>query len=219
MSRRRIGARPACWIGSAACQKRREWGLIAGGDSRPFAFLEFSKLLSSGVLRKRCLQTASLFLHWDPGLRYFGLHSGVFCQFRLDNLQWGPIVAFSADLFCRFLLSSAFAGTSDWVSAECFCEGLWPGFDSGHFCEGLLQGILWGLSHDLLRRLAVNVPQRKSRVCAWAMVLSCSDISCLRLGQGIVLQRNPVFAAGSISVQCSTTVFRAHGREDRRSRA
>ena len=27
-------------------------------------------------------------------------------------------------VFCRSLLPSAFAGTSDWVSAECFCEGL-----------------------------------------------------------------------------------------------
>ena len=69
-------------------------------------------------------------------------------------------------VFCRPLLSRAFVGISDWVSAERFCEGLWPGFGSGHFCEGLLQGILWSLSHDPLRRLAVNVPQ---------------EISCLRL--------------------------------------
>ena len=177
--------------GSATCQKRREWGLIAGGDPRPFAFLEFNKPLSPGVLRKHCLQTASLFLHWDPGLRYFGPHSGVFCQFRLDNLQWGPIVAFSADLFCRFLLSSAFAGTSDWVSAECFCEGLWPGFGSGHFCEGLLQGILWDLSHDLLRRLAVDVPQRKSRVCVWARVSSCNENFVFASGAGHRPAANP----------------------------
>lgn len=167
--------------GSAACQKRREWGLIAGGDSRPFAFPEFNKPLSPGVLRKHRLRSALLFLHWGPGLRHFGPHCGVFCQFRLDNLQWGPIVAFSADLFRRSFLSSAFVGTSDWASTECFCEGLWPGFGSRHFCEGLLQGILWSLSHDLLRRLAVNVPQRKSRVCVWARVSSCSAISCLRL--------------------------------------
>lgn len=84
-------------------------------------------------------------------------------------------------IFCRPLLPSAFAETPDWVSAECFCEGLWPGFGSGHACDGSLQGILWSLSHGLLRRLAVNVPQRKSRVCAWARVSSCSAISCLRL--------------------------------------
>lgn len=205
--------------GSAACQKRREWGLIAGGDSRPFAFPKFNKPLSSGVLRKHRLRFALLFLHWGPGLRHFGPHWDVFCQFRLDNLQWGPIVAFSADLFCRFLLSSAFAGTSDWVSAECFCEGLWPGFGSGRACDGLLQGILWSLSHDLLRRLAINVLQRKSCVCAWTRVSSCSENLALASGAGIVSQRTPVFAAESITIQCSTTVFRAHGREDRRSRA
>lgn len=86
-------------------------------------------------------------------------------------------------VFCRSLLSSAFAGTSDWVSAECFCEGLWPGFGSGHFCEGLLQGILWGLSNDLLRRLAVNVPQRKSRVCVWGRASSRNETPCLLQSQ------------------------------------
>ena len=60
-------------------------------------------------------------------------------------------------IFCRPLLLSAFAETSDWSSVECFCEGLWPGFGSGRFCEGLLQGIPWSLLHGLLRRLAVNV--------------------------------------------------------------
>lgn len=84
-------------------------------------------------------------------------------------------------VFCRPLLPGAFAGTSDWVSAERFCEGLWPGFGSGRACEGLLQGILGSLSHNLLRRLAVNVLQRKLRACVWARVSSCSAISCLRL--------------------------------------
>ena len=60
---RRIGARLACRIGAAACQKRREWGLIAGGDLGPFAYLEFSKSLSPGVLRKHRLRAALLFLH------------------------------------------------------------------------------------------------------------------------------------------------------------
>ena len=106
------------------------------------------------------------------------------CIGTLDSVISGPIVAFSADLFCRFLLSSAFAGTSDWVSAERFCEGLWPGFGSGHFCEGLLQGILWDFSHDLLRRLAVDVPQRKSRVCVWARVSSCNENLVLASGAG-----------------------------------
>ena len=60
---RRIGARLACRIVAAACQKRREWGPIAGGDLGPFAHLEFSKSLSPGVLRKHRLRAALLFLH------------------------------------------------------------------------------------------------------------------------------------------------------------
>ena len=60
---RRIDARLACRTGAAACQKRREWGPIAGGDLGPFAYLEFSKSLSSGVLRKHRLRAALLFLH------------------------------------------------------------------------------------------------------------------------------------------------------------
>lgn len=87
MTLRRIGARLACRIGAAVCQKRREWGPIAGGDLGPFAYLEFSKSLSPGVLRKHRLRAALLFLHWSPELRHFGPHSGVFCQFGLDNLQ------------------------------------------------------------------------------------------------------------------------------------
>lgn len=63
MTLRRIGARLACRIGAAACQKRREWGPIAGGDLGPFAYLEFSKSLSPGVLRKHRLRAALLFLH------------------------------------------------------------------------------------------------------------------------------------------------------------
>ena len=59
----RIGARLACRIGAAACQKRREWDPIAGGDLGPFAYLEFSKSLSPGVLRKHRLRAALLFLH------------------------------------------------------------------------------------------------------------------------------------------------------------
>lgn len=113
---------------------------------------------------------------------------------------------------CRPLLPGAFAGASDWVSAECFCEGLWPGFGSGRFCEELLQGFLRSLSHDLLRRLAVNVPQRKSRVCAWARVSSCNEnfvfasgaghrpatkISRLRLGRAS--SRNETLCCGSVN--------------------
>ena len=60
---RRIGAGLTCRIGAAACQKRREWGLIAGRDLGPFAYLEFSKSLSPGVLRKHRLRSALLFLH------------------------------------------------------------------------------------------------------------------------------------------------------------
>ena len=63
MTLRRIGARLACRIGAAACQKRREWGLITGRDLGPFAHLEFSKSLSPGVLRKHRLRAALLFLH------------------------------------------------------------------------------------------------------------------------------------------------------------
>lgn len=85
-------------------------------------------------------------------------------------------------VFCQSLLSSAFAGTSDWVSAECFCEGLWPGFGSGRACEGSLQGILWSLSHGLLRRLAVNVLQRKSRACVWGRASCRNETPCLLRG-------------------------------------
>ena len=136
-------------------------------------------------------------------------------------------------VFCRPLLPRAFVGISDWVSAERFCEGLWPGFGSGHFCEGLLQGILWSLSHDLLRRLAIDVPQGKTRVYVWARVSSCSAISCcvwsrasfcnenlaLASGAGHRVATKPRVCCGVISIQCATTVFRAHGQEDRRSRA
>ena len=96
-------------------------------------------------------------------------------------------------VFCRPLLSRAFVGISDWVSAERFCEGLWPGFDSGHFCEGLLQGILWSLSHDLLRRLAIDVPQR-NLVLAFAPGLGCrpaTKISRLRLGRASSRNETP----------------------------
>lgn len=92
-------------------------------------------------------------------------------------------------VFCRPLLPGAFAGTSDWVSAERFSEGLWSGFDSGHFCEGLLQGILWSLSHDLLRRLAIDVPQRNLVFAFELGYRSATKTSRLRLGQGIVPQR------------------------------
>lgn len=92
-------------------------------------------------------------------------------------------MAFSADLFCQPLLLSAFAETSDWISVECFCEGLWPGFGSGRFCEGLLQGVPWSLSHGLLRRLAVNVPYRKFHVCAWGRVSLRNETLCLLQGQ------------------------------------
>lgn len=94
------------------------------------------------------------------------------CIRALNSVMAGPIVAFSANsgsIICNeaplwhFLstsLLSAFAETSDWISVECFCEGLWPGFGSGRFSEGLLQGIPWSFSYGLLRRLAVNVPYR-----------------------------------------------------------
>ena len=113
------------------------------------------------------------------------------CIGTLDSVISGPIVAFSANsgsIICseapswRFLPISpgAFAGASDWVSAECFCEGLWPSFGSGRACEGLLQGVLWNLSHDLLRRLAVNVLQRRSRACVWGRASSRNETPCLR---------------------------------------
>lgn len=92
-------------------------------------------------------------------------------------------MAFSADLFRRPLLLSAFAETSDWISVECFCEGLWLGFGSGRFCEGLLQGIPWSFSHGLLRRLAVNVPHRKNHVCAWGTVSLRNETLCLLQSQ------------------------------------
>lgn len=92
-------------------------------------------------------------------------------------------MAFSADLFRRPLLLSAFAETSDWISAECFCEGLWPGFGSGGVSEGLLQGVPWSLSHGLLRRLAVNVLHRKDHVCAWDRVSLRNETLCLLQGQ------------------------------------
>ena len=92
-------------------------------------------------------------------------------------------MAFSADLFRRPLLLSAFAETFDWISAECFCEGLWLGFGSGRFCEGLLQGVPWSLSHGLLRRLAVNVPYRKFHVCAWGRVSLRNETLCLLQSQ------------------------------------
>lgn len=87
-------------------------------------------------------------------------------------------MAFSADFFRRPLLLSAFAETSDWISVECFCEGLWLGFGSGRFSEGLLQGIPWSLPYGLLRRLAVNVPYRKFHVCAWGTVSLCNGTPC-----------------------------------------
>ena len=94
-------------------------------------------------------------------------------------------------VFCRPLLPRAFVGISDWVSAERFCEGLWPGFGSGRACEGLLQGILWSLSHDFLRRLAIDVPQRNLVFAFGLGCRSATKTSCLRLGQGIVSQRPP----------------------------
>ena len=96
-----------------------------------------------------------------------GPHCGVFCRPLLPTS--------SADPFCRALS----LGASDWVSAECLCEGLWPGFGSGRACEELLQGILWSLSHDPLRRLAVNVPQRKSRACVWGRASFRNETLCL----------------------------------------
>lgn len=136
-------------------------------------------------------------------------------------------------VFCRPLLSRAFVGISDWVSTERFCEGLWPGFGSGHFCEGLLQGILWSLSHNLLRRLAIDVLQRKlrvcvwgghrpaakSRACVWARVSFCNENFAFAFGAGHRLATKPRVCCGVISIQCATTVFRAHGQEDRRFRA
>lgn len=88
-------------------------------------------------------------------------------------------MAFSADLF----LLSAFAEASDWISVECFCEGLWLGFGSGRFSEGLLQGIPWSFSYGLLRRLAVNVPYRKIHVCAWGRVSLRNETLCLLQSQ------------------------------------
>ena len=92
-------------------------------------------------------------------------------------------MAFSADLFRRPLLLSAFAETSDWISVECFCEELWPGFGSGRFSEGLLQGIPWSLSYGLLRRLAVNFPCRKVHVSAWDRVPCRNETLCLLQSQ------------------------------------
>ena len=131
------------------------------------------------------------------------------CIGALDSVIAGPIVAFSAnsgsticnephcDVFCRPLLPGAFAGTSDWVSTERFCEGLWPGFDSGHFCEGLLQGILWSLSHDLLRRLAIDVPQRNLVFAFGLGYRSATKISCLRLGRASFRNENFALAFGA----------------------
>ena len=103
MTLRRIGARLACRIGAVACQKRREWGLIAGGDLGLFAYLEFSKSLSPGVLRKHRLRAALLFLHQGPELR-----------------MADPIVAFSANsgsIVCNEAPLWHFLPTS---FAECF---------------------------------------------------------------------------------------------------
>ena len=113
------------------------------------------------------------------------------CIRSLNSVMAGPIVAFSANsglIICneaplwRFLPTS-FAETSDWISVECFCEGLWPGFGSGRFCEGLLQGIPWSFSYGLLRRLAVNVPYRKIHVCAWDRASCRNETLCLLQGQ------------------------------------
>lgn len=150
--------------GSAACQKRREWGLIAGGDPRPFAFPKFSKPLSPGILRKHRLRSALLFLHWGPGLRHFGPHWGVFCQFRLDNLQWGPIVAFSAERFCRgfwrgFLLRAS-NQTSDWAFVECFGKGFLRGTSIGFpraFCGGFHRAFRRGF-HGAFAGILTGIP-------------------------------------------------------------
>lgn len=125
------------------------------------------------------------------------------CIGALDSAISGPIGAFSANsgsTICneaplwRFLpipFGGAFAGASDWISAEYFCEGLWPGFGSGRFCEELLQEFLRSLSHDLLRRLAIDVPQGKTRVYVWARVSSCNENFLLASGAGHRLATNP----------------------------
>ena len=100
------------------------------------------------------------------------------CIGPLDSVILGPIVAFSANsgsTICneaplwRFLPTSS-AARFRWDFRLGFSRALLrrarPGFGSGRACEGLLQEILWNLSHDLLRRLAIDVPQ---------------EISCLRL--------------------------------------
>ena len=131
------------------------------------------------------------------------------CIGALDSVILGPIVAFSANsgsTICneaplwRFLPASfaaRFRWASDWVSAECFCEGLWPGFGSGRACEGLLQGIPWSLSHDLLRRLAIDVPQRNLVFAFGLGYRSATKISCLRLGRASFCNENFALAFGA----------------------
>lgn len=214
--RTRTKVRPCVRVGMVRLRVRKgENGALLQVEIRGLSPFSNSANLSHLVFCETLLAGRIIVLALGPWTPSFRAPLGRFLPIQARQSAMGP----HCGVFCRSLLSSAFAGTSDWVSAECFCEGLWPGFGSGRACDGLLQGILWSLSHDLLRRLAINVLQRKSCVCAWTRVSSCSENLALASGAGIVSQRTPVFAAESITIQCSTTVFRAHGREDRRSRA
>ena len=77
---RRIGARLACRIGAAACQKRREWGLIAGGD------LGLSPISNSANLSHLVFcENIACEPHYCSCIR------------ALNFVISGPIVAFSAN--------------------------------------------------------------------------------------------------------------------------
>ena len=125
-------------------------------------------------------------------------HCGVFCRSLLAALSLGLPIGFQPSTSAKGSGQVLARG----VSAKNCCKSFYGVFRM-IFCDG------W---RSTFRREKL----------AFTSGLGCrpaTKTSCLRLGQDIVSQRNPVFAAVSIPIQCSTTVFRAHGQEDRRSRA
>lgn len=122
----------ACRDGAAACQKRREWGLIAGGDSGPSVFLEFSKPLSPGVCENAACEP-----HYCS------------CIGALDSAISGPIGAFSANsgsIICNEAPLWRFLPTS---SADSFCRalllGLPIGFQTSASAKGSGQALARGV--------------------------------------------------------------------------
>lgn len=192
-----FGARPACWAGAAT----RRTGAVAyriGAAVFGLARLRVRKGENGASLQAE-IRGLPPFSN-SANFSHLGFCENTACESHycscigaLDSVILGPIVAFSANsgsTICneaplwRFLPTS-FAVRFRWDFRLGFSRALlrralarlWL----GAFLRRIAARDSWSLSHDLLRRLAIDVPQRKSRVCAWARVSSCSAISCLRL--------------------------------------